>query len=238
MKLPIVAAAALLAGAAQASTVAIWRGPGPNACHGACPLDWAVEQLTAAQRAQVLAAMDEGGARPILVHRGDVFEFMSYQQGGRPYVDRRRTVAGMEEPARAWGWRFDGGSFVQLEACGNWAPVVHAEQVALAPGPMFPGVPSAVAEPTAVPFPAAVFGPFSGGDGGTSVFTSAAAPPPLFDRLVEPSPPTVPPGPPPEGPPPLPPTSPPVAAVPTPPGAALLLVAMGAVWLRLRRRPA
>jgi len=127
----VLLAAALVSGAAEASTVAEWRGAGPNACHGACSLDWALEQLPADRRAQVEAAMEEGGAYPILVHRGDVFEFMTYQRGGEPYVDARRTLAAMDEPARSWGWRIGDWSFVQLEECGNWAPVLHEERMAL-----------------------------------------------------------------------------------------------------------
>lgn len=231
--------AMLTAGAAEAATVAMWRGPGPNACHGACPLDWALEQLTDDQRAQVLAAMDEAGASPILVHEGEVFEFMTYQRGGEPYVDRRRTVAAMDGPARAWGWRFDDWSFVQLEACGNWAPVVHAERVALRRPPAQPSAPGAPVDALAPPPPAPIWGPWPSADpvliSSEPQFRGPPPPPQLF-----PDPP-IPPGPAdPDGPVPLPPSPPspppPVAAVPAPQGAALLLAALGLAWARARRR--
>ncbi|MEO0680679.1 MAG: hypothetical protein AAF192_09720 [Pseudomonadota bacterium] len=166
---------------------AVWTGPGPNACRGACPLDWAMGQLTDERRAQVEAALAEGPAQRMLVHPGDVFEFMTYQRRGEPFVDPRRTVAGITRPERAWGWRFDGWSFVQLEACGNWAPVVHAERAAVlatGEGPVLPG--GAATDPGGVGGVGGVGGILGGGGGGGGdLGTSglAGAPPVLAARL-------------------------------------------------------
>ncbi|MEM1314289.1 MAG: hypothetical protein AAGI51_07035 [Pseudomonadota bacterium] len=238
-------AAMLMAGAAEAATVAVWRGAGPNACHGACPLEWAVDQLPEEQRRQVLEAMEAGGARPILVHRGDVFEFMTYQIDGSPRVDRRRTVAGMDSPARAWGWRFDGWSFVMLEECANWAPVVHAERVAPPRTPAAPVAAPAASAPIVLAVPPLIFGGFGSPSSiSTPVFVDptevdapppTVAPPPIWDDLEDPSPRPFDPEPGPTPPSSTPP--PPVAAIPLPQGAALLLVALGLVCSRslLRR---
>jgi len=130
------AAAILAAPAVHATTAATWSGPGPNACnldgnggHTYCPDDWAMAQLTDAQREELSLQMQlhpEG--RVFLVNDGDVFAAIAYQRDGEPYM-QRSTIARLTEPEIALGWQMDGWSFGRLIICGNPIRIDHAVRV-------------------------------------------------------------------------------------------------------------
>mgnify|MGYP005848002119 CR=1 FL=1 len=116
----------LLATAAQAATVAVWSGAGPNACLDACSFEWAVEQLTENERAELYKTMlHQENPQNISIHDGDVFAMMSYQIEGKPIATRKTTIAQLETTEPAKGWVMEGWSFVQIASCQNWAIVHH-----------------------------------------------------------------------------------------------------------------
>ena len=113
---------------AAAVSLSTWSGPGPNACRGNCSLDWAKEQLTNVELAELEAAMTaHPEPEPVIVDDGTVFSMMSYQKDGVPYAYRTYTVALLSDPETARGWHMAGWSFVQLDACDNWAIIKQGE---------------------------------------------------------------------------------------------------------------
>lgn len=114
--------AVLASAPAHAATITeTWSGAGPNACHGRCTLEWAEDQLTDDERAQ-LEAVRARHPDPeyIPVPNGTVFSFMSYFQDA-PVGYRTTTLAVLDHVEDSWGWQMDGWSFVKLTACGNWS---------------------------------------------------------------------------------------------------------------------
>lgn len=122
---------ALLMGTpAAAATVHTWSGAGPHACRDACSQEWAIEQLSPAERAQLEEAMrDHPEPEAIAVSDGDVFTLMSYAPDGEPVAYRTTTVAALDHVEWADGWVLDGWSFVKLRACGNWAIIAHGQSI-------------------------------------------------------------------------------------------------------------
>lgn len=108
----------------HAATVSTWSGPGPHACHDACPMRWAETQLTDDERAE-LHKVQKTQPEPayIEVTDGQVFRLMAYQREGKPLAYRTTTIAVLDAPSGSWGWQMPGWAFVRLVACGNPAIV-------------------------------------------------------------------------------------------------------------------
>lgn len=120
----------LLASPATAATVATWSGAGPHACLGRCSQEWAVAQLSPAEREELEALMvQQPDPGLVIIEDGDVFSLMSYFKDGEPVAYRTMTVAALSSPETGVGWHLDGWSFVRLDACGNWAIVKHGERI-------------------------------------------------------------------------------------------------------------
>ena len=120
-------AALLVAAPAAASPVAPWSGAGPNACNGRCTRTWAETLLTDAQRTQLHDAMQhQPFPETLWVEDGDYMPLMTYWRDGAPHAVHGGTVAVLDEPERAIGWRMSGWTFARLDACKNWAVISHS----------------------------------------------------------------------------------------------------------------
>lgn len=121
-------ASALIAGAlalpAVSATVSVWTGPGPRACDGRCPMNWAIGYLSEANQKrlqQAMAANPEPQYIPVL--DGAYISLMTYYDNG-PIADTRGTVASLAFAEPAFGWELDDDwAFVKIEGCQNWALV-------------------------------------------------------------------------------------------------------------------
>ena len=162
----------MLASPATASPFATWSGPGPDACASRCSLEWAISQLTDAQRHD-LATVRVHQPEPVLmtVHDGDYMPLMAYWRDGAAHMDRRGTVAVLDRPEPAVGWNMGDWQLVRIDACQNWAAVQNPPAYETTPitltkisstpprtpvGPIPPYVPPVVPI-SPVPLPASVW---------------------------------------------------------------------------------
>lgn len=121
----------LMSAPVSAATLASWHGPGDRACHGRCDVEWAMSLLPEERRKQVAAAMkSDPDGQSLPVENGDFIPLMSYFYQDAARMDRRGTVAVLDAPEPAFGWQFDGWSFVKIVGCQNWA-VVNEENLPL-----------------------------------------------------------------------------------------------------------
>lgn len=205
----MIAALALLASPAAASTLPQWTGPGENACAGRCPVEWALDQLPEATRADVVQAMRRAPV-PVLVRDGDYLSLMTYYRGGP--VAQHGVVAVIDAPEPATGWCVSGGCFVQVHACANWAMTTNTNMAA---GGISPAVTAQQPGGAAAAMPPAIFV----GGGGASYLRASD---PLAFGPTEPGgAPTDP--------------APITPAVPLPAAGWLLLSALAGLWWRARR---
>lgn len=113
----------VLGSPARSAQMDTWSGAGPNACHGRCSVEWAMTLLTDEEHAQLVSVM---AAQPapadMTVPDGAVFSLATFYRG-EPRGYRTHTVAVLDAPEPAIGWRMDGWSFVKLDDCSNWTIV-------------------------------------------------------------------------------------------------------------------
>lgn len=111
-----------------------WSGPGPYACHGQCDMEWAMNQLTEEERAELAEVMkNQPEPGHVAFYDGDVFTMMSYYRDGQAYATRHPTVARLDAPEASTGWVVGDWAFVKINACQNWAvlrrPIVSQEPI-------------------------------------------------------------------------------------------------------------
>lgn len=141
-------ASALIAGAlalpAVSATMGIWTGPGPRACDGRCPMEWAMEYLSEANQELLRQAIE---VRPepqyIPVLDGTYIALMTYYDKG-PVADTGGTMASLAFAEPAFGWELDDNwAFVKIEGCQNWALVrIRPFHVLIEPPATVPAIPT------------------------------------------------------------------------------------------------